>query len=889
MPVIQLFANTGIQYANTGIKAGTPAVWTRLRDKDGIPIPWLYCRSVDGYRVLAVDTQTGPPELGYFAQSESTYNDPAATIEAIEGEETAEPVVLRILPAAGGAGEPIDVALVLDFGNCRSMGLFVERDTSVKTLQAIAQPFRLYDHRKLGIDQYHRDALPKGITDVLEPPPYQEVFDSKFELVCDLIPRVLVSTYEERPHGTAEAAQAPQSPGMVGWLKTRLGPGKSVPGPGPAPLVKVTKDSGLFPDFSPLRFGTEADDFRMYVNPAQGILTGMSSPKRYLWASRTVSGSFWHHILAPWLVDPRTPVHYEPLRGKVLEYIYEDDRDWERLPVEDGAHRPPFAPVTPQYPYRAMVILGLYELLSQAFRQINAIAYRERTSSPVRKRRLSHVVLSFPSAMCAHEKARYSRQVRKALGIFAHACLRDQGAMPELRLETDEGTAGQLAYVYGEVLACHTGRTWIDLFGRATADGADKAVRLASLDIGGGTTDLTIADYTDIADARLQTHLICEIKYLDGMTKAGDELVKHLLERILIPQVANHLAVGKSKVKAFFESVHDPVFNATKRRWVTQIWIPVARNYLACAEDENEQTTFTLSDACSDQRAIDSLWVEMRNNGWDVAHPGEVPFRFQREEFEKVVRSSLGAMLYHFASLIASRDCDALLLAGRTTRLPAVQRLLRWYLPFPKSRVIALDRYHAGPWYPFQDARRPGEIADPKSSVVVGSAIEYLCSIGRAPGDIRVDVHRSEALHHSFYWGIAREDDRHFRDADAFFLPVEELPEDEANLATFTFVGLEAIIARRLSSNEHAEVSPIYGITVRSKKRHGPITVTLERSRTASGEECLRLVKAQGEVDGVPAEAGRNVVIELRTLFEERYFLDTEAFYAIDYDAITED
>jgi hypothetical protein len=886
MSVVQLFANTGIQYVNTGMKANTPTVWARLRDKAGTPIPWLYCRAVDGYRVLAIDTQVGPTERGYFARSEAAYNDPAATIEAIEGDAMAEPVLLRILPAAGGTGEPVDVALVLDFGNCRCMGLFVERDASARNIQAITQPFRLYDHRRLGIDQFHRDAPPKGVTDALKTAPFEEVFDSKFELANDLIPRVLVSTYEER---AMRAPEPPQPQGMVSWLKQRLATSKPDPRADPVPLVKVTQDSGLFPDFSPVRMGIEADDFRIRVDPAQGILTGMSSPKRYLWASRPISGNYWHHILASWLVDPQRPANCEPLRGKVLEYIYENDRDWERLPVEDGAHKPPAAPVTPQYPCRVMTILALYELLSQAFSQINSVSYRERTSSPLRKRRLSHLVLSFPTGMCAHEKARYRKQAEKALAIFAHACVRQQGAMPELRMQTDEGTAGQLAYVYGEVLACHTGRTWLDLVGRTIPGTAKKTFRLASLDIGGGTTDLTIADYTDIAEARLQTHLVCDIKYLDGMTKAGDELVKHLLEQILIPQVANHLGVGRSKVKAFFETVTDPVFSAAKRRWVTQIWIPVARRYLACAEEENEQATFTLSDACSDQKAIDALWVEMRNHDWDAAHPGDVPFRFQRDEFEKVIRGSLGAMLYHFASLIAAYGCDALLLAGRPTRLPAVQRLLRWYLPLPKSRIIPLDHYHAGPWYPFQDEKRPGEIADPKSSVVVGCAIEYLCSMGRAPGDIRVEIRKAEALHRSFYWAIAREDDRHFRNEEAIFQPVEDLPEDEANLATFRLSGAEAIIARRLSANANAEVAPIYSISVRSKERHGLITVTVERSRTASGEECLRLVKAEGEVDGAPAEAGRNVVMELRTLFEERYFLDTEAFYGIDYEAITED
>jgi hypothetical protein len=313
------------------------------------------------------------------------------------------------------------------------------------------------------------------------------------------------------------------------------------------------------------------------------------------------------------------------------------------------------------------------------------------------------------------------------------------------------------------------------------------------------------------------------------------------------------------------------------------------------AEQENERDTFTIPEAIADAAALHGLIQAMNYRGWNTGDFDGVKFQFLREEFDKLVLNCLGNMLYHFASVIDAMDCDALLLTGRTARLPAVQRLLRWFLPFPTSRIIPLEKYHTGPWYPFQDARRPGEIADPKCSVVVGSVVEYLCAAGRAPGNVRIRVTKSPRLRTSFYWGLASDDMRQFRNSEALFAPVPQLVSggegaegDEAAeaRASYTQVGRETIIARRLSADERAEVSPIYCVAIKARDRLSPITVTLERTRTESGEEALKLVGAEGTVDGQPAEVNKNVFLELRTLFEERYFLDIEPFYGIDYSSI---
>lgn len=883
MPVYEVFANTGIQCINTGIQSTTPAVWTRpQREDNGSPIGWLACKSVSGFCILAVDTSTGPRQLQHFAESENRIDNPVVRFTSIEGHKLSEAIEINILPAKAGAGNPIDVALVLDFGNCRSMGLFVERIGGATSLESITVPFRLYDHRRLGLDQYHPNALPEDIDaevqQLLRDAPYETVFDSKFDLVRDHLPEVVVEFEKEEA-----VVVHPKEPPKKGGLFR-----KKKPPPEPQKIIKrttVREVSDLFRDLSLLRLGNEADAFRMQIDPVEGILTGMSSPKRYLWASHALDHNFWHQILSTPKKEHR---YYDPLQGPLLEYIFEDDRDWKTLPTKGSQHRPPATPSMPQYPPRAMIVLALYEIFSQAFAQCNSIAYRHETLSPRVKRRLVHLVLSFPSGMCAPEKARYSKQARKAILITSDACIRRQQGkrLPRLRMRTDEGTAGQLAYIYGEVRACGTGRRWLDFVGRPSAeDPARKGVRIASLDIGGGTTDLTIADYVDRSDVPLQTNLHCKIRYLDGMTKAGDEIVRHVLEQTIIPQLANELNVGKAKVRSFFTATGPAAFAAKKRRWISQIWIPVARSYLAIAEEENEQASFTLSDACPDDAAISDMHETMNSRDWDwqVDNPRLVPFRFQREEFERVLRRALGDMLYHFATIIASYDCDLLLLAGRTTRLPAVQRLLRWYLPFPKSRVVPLDRYHTGVWYPFQDRKRPGRIADPKSSVVVGSTVEYLCCVGYGLGGIRVEIDPTDTAERSYYWGFANAGNKFFTNADAVFSP-------ESEASTYTFqLNNQLIIARRLSADERAEVSPIYCISVRATQDHSPIRVTLERTRSAGGEECLRPVDAEGEVDGQPAEFGRNVTMSLRTLFEDRYFLDMETFERINLEAIALD
>jgi hypothetical protein len=182
---------------------------------------------------------------------------------------------------------------------------------------------------------------------------------------------------------------------------------------------------------------------------------------------------------------------------------------------------------------------------------------------------------------------------------------------------------------------------------------------------------------------------------------------------------------------------------------------------------------------------------------------------------------------------------------------------------------------YAGAWYPYQspDNQNPGVIGDPKSSVVVGAAIEFSARHGMLS---QFQFKTSDtAAKQSYYWGVMTESridteqvifDRQAEDAGS---TIQRMDIDVA--AQNLFIG------RKRRPRDNAQASPVYLLKVVRGERLGEIDVrvSLERRVGSEGEEEVALEAVEGRVDGQPAAAGRNVLFEWRTLADERYYLDT--------------
>ena len=870
-----LFANTGIQYLTFEItldEVKTLLLEDIVREDCWIhdeDTPYIYRRfkraSEDEFArlILAIDTTTGPVEEGYVAEDENSLDGSFMRVvlprqlsglsNFPEGTDIQNLEIgsFRILQETGGAGDPIDVALILDLGNCRTNGLLVELHPHTERLENIARPFRLYEH--------------------MDPTRAEEIFDTTVVWSSNLFSAYRLIRVEEKSKTLERRVFLPKklrpSPHVESWQET------------------VEIETKLFRDLSLVRLGREAASLRRQFPPERDTLSGMSSPKRYLWADENVK-RFWQFI---------KPGETIPVKvsGKLLSYIYPDDRDWRIdedgktiLPVEEPPDvKPSNEPEKPCYPRRTMMTLTLFEIFAQAFQQINGVQYRENLDYG-RKRNLTDIVLTFSSGMSESILKRYEKQAEKAVSIMS-AELPGIKTPPRLHFKWDEGVAVQLAYIYGELRAMEMrSEIWLKVVGRRNPKKKANNVRIATIDIGGGTTDLVIADYCSAANV----HGAClegKICYVDELFKAGDDLAKCVIEHLILPQLAERLEIPIEVLRVVL-SANIPGQEELRRlrsQWVSDLWTPAARKFLEIAEEMPKGKSpfsgesFRLGDVCSAPERFRELRRELAKTcGKVIKDPAEADILFEPEEFTSVVDNVLGPVLQYAARAIAKFDCDLTIMAGRVSSLLRIRQLLERYLPATKNRIIGLHHYKTGEWYPYQAPGRPGEIDDPKTAVVVGAAVAFLSESKYGLRDFQLKLDRNSfAKDASYFWGLTSPVSQKIRRKDIIFKPfrIETGGENKA----IRIIGPNVSIARRINSSEESSANPVYAILVKQDREGGnsEVKVRLERRRGIE-EEQLLIVDAAGKVGSKDAVPGENVFLKQKTIFEELYYLDTGVF-----------
>jgi hypothetical protein len=122
------------------------------------------------------------------------------------------------------------------------------------------------------------------------------------------------------------------------------------------------------------------------------------------------------------------------------------------------------------------------------------------------RRRLRYVRVTCPSGWTFQERDLYFRQWQRAINLFtmthfvnwnrastAEGDSESEPSQPELCFENlDEAVCSQLPILYAEIQS-FSGQAdkWIELYGRG------NRIVVMNLDIGGGTTDLAIIEYTN--------------------------------------------------------------------------------------------------------------------------------------------------------------------------------------------------------------------------------------------------------------------------------------------------------------------------------------------------------------------------------------------------------
>jgi hypothetical protein len=851
-------------------------------------------------------------------------NDQIIHLQDRHNEKQELPLPQFCLLAPGEVGDSKEVHLVVDFGNSRTGALLLELEggTNPKTNMT---PFTL-------LNRYRMDAWSTSSTSGSDAPDEEAWSQGRLNpnsTACWFSSRTCWTTPPYMPPTRVEKQVEDPNYEPKRGLRGQKGPGS----------FQATFQPRVFDDLSLVRMGAEAEDMLRMIHSDGDKRTGVSSPKRYLWADddRWLNKAKWSMADAYDRIQ-QTPgseqanrEHSATLFGQLLKFIDEKDSDhllevWENCKTDEELmdKLKPFAAREPMFsvPPRALMVAALYEIMCQAYTFANSIYYRRDTGEEGRPRRIASMALSYPSGMVQPERERFLKQAQKAALIF-HRTLGKHEKLPEVSLTIDEASAVHLTYLWSELQSVGLdAELWFStnsrrqsedpaLYGQPPEESKseepipepddpsvnrfldpsevetekpppepdpttlrkDKEVRIACIDIGGGTTDIMIARYWCVSRETDTVH--GEMLHRDGISIAGDQLVKRLLEHIIVPRLASVSGLDKEAVSAYFgpEGKANMGFRRERIDWMNRLLVPLAHAYLQRAVEEDTQTPISHTNPDLVEEDVLEKLERVRDK---LEKTGQYNFRedlglkYDPRQLDKVIDIVFKRLLTDYCDVIVEHDTDIVLLAGQPSKLKQIHRMVSRFLPLHDSRVIPMQGYYAFPKYPYADSE--GIIADPKSAVVVGTAAHFLASKHKL---YKLKLHTEPKLI-EYYWGIMNLDNLQVPQRSVLFTPTGSntyrLKIEEPKLA----------IGRRVSNDHESEAAPVYVLEVDVPERGVPeIEVEVQLCKLQHNkEELLEIDRIQGKINGQPATS-ENVHLRLDTLADASYFLDTGELHNI--------
>lgn len=661
------------------------------------------------------------------------------------------------------------------------------------------------------------------------------------------------------------------------------------------------------------RVGREAGRLASRRRGTEGS-TGLSSPKRYLWDAESYEPG-WRFNCAFVRSDTEPHATGAPVSGLINELgeaLYS-------LPFED--RMPVFHP---HYSRSSLMTFMLSEVIAQALMQINSPSQRLKLSHANVPRHLRTIILTVPPSMPKPERELFATRVRHALGLVWKALDwhpedddidGDEGArawppFPAIHVQWDEATCGQVVYLFTETQNNFGGHPEEFFAALARPDKAErKRLTVATIDIGGGTTDLVVTDYLLDDGQGGNVYIVPEQRFRDGFKVAGDDILLEVIQMFVVPWLAEALKkagiadprpllsrlIGCEPVK-----VQEAVL---RQQFCLQVLSPIGLRVLKEYEHYDPLDPGNLGNA-----TFGELLVDVGQPTEDVIEYVQTAVRRQLgagdEPFDvlatpiainlrKVHEAFLGSRLNIAKTIKALSEivhcyrCDVLLLTGRPSRLPGVQAIFRSLMPVPPGRIIPLHQYRTGGWYPFH---KQGCIDDPKTTAAVGA---MLCLLGRS---LRLPsfFFRSAAFKPYStikYLGLI-DNNNVVKTKDVYYSDIN-LDDDDYELpdTMFEVRGSMRLGFRQLAA-ERWGAAPLYTLSVADKKvgealasKGDVLRVRLQakRGNPASGGGSERFVIA-GVESGTGAVSNRALKLQLNTLSdaglgESSYWLDSGSVF----------
>ncbi|EBA3376768.1 hypothetical protein AKL83_23310, partial [Salmonella enterica] len=548
---------------------------------------------------------------------------------------------------------------------------------------------------------------------------------------------------------------------------------------------------------------------------------------------------------------------------------------------------------------------------------------------PASPRQLRTLILTLPSAMPKQEREIFRQRMFEALALvwkamgwhpqdedFTTPKQREKSVVPvpEIQMEWDEASCGQLVWLYNEAISHYAGRTESFFNALARPDRQPepgvvpgRALRVASIDIGGGTTDMAIVHYQLDdgvgANVKITPHLL----FREGFKVAGDDLLLDIIQRCVLPSLQTALQrAGVTDAAAllatlFGDSGRIDTQAILRQQTALQLFMPLGHAVLSAWEQSDINDPFAGLHATFGDLLIRRPTSNVMNyiqQAIDHALPSgspifdifNVPLQIQFSQLQEALlvgQFTLTTPLHAVCEAISHYHCDILLVTGRPTCLPGVQALIRHLQPVPVNRIVWMDKYQVHEWYPFS---QQGRIGNPKSTAAVGA---MLCSLAL---DLRLPRFNFKAADIGAYstvryLGVLDNTVNTLRDENIWYHEID-LDKPGATLDArlhFPLRGNVTLGFRQLA-NSRWPATPLYCLSINSAELAKTIAgdgvlnvrLKLRGSSKDSAPESFILSDAWLQ-DGTPVAADA-LTLKLNTLADRRhsgshYWIDSGSVY----------
>jgi hypothetical protein len=439
---------------------------------------------------------------------------------------------------------------------------------------------------------------------------------------------------------------------------------------------------------------------------------------------------------------------------------------------------------------------------------------------------------------------------------------------------------------------------------------------MASIDMGGGTTDLSITTYALHNPGKSSPLIKPHQEFREGFNVAGDDIMHKIIQTQFIQKIIK-LALDRGVSDA--EGVVWDLFKVTPKvgvisdernrecrrsQFVARAAVPIALKILKLYEGydhmgEGRRESLLVSDLLPEpetageglESVLSYLEEPLRRAGWTDFKLLDQVLDIELREVDAEVQFVLEKVMTDLAEVVKLYNCDVLILTGRPSRWPAMIQAPYRRICLPVDRIVHMHKYRVGARYPFVNH---GKIEDPKTTVVIGAIICALAE-GSLEG-ITIDTSRFVPQPTTRHLGILETKGRMPRELVWFAdIDVAAQKKDEDDKRTVEFNAFVAIGFRQMACPRWT-TTMLYSLEFKNaekvKESAGCLPYTLEldyvlneledESDTGpSQRQYIKRTEGELKINSVTNHFGKplgndTIVARLQTLRSDSgYWLDT--------------